>query len=94
MVLLEAMAAGVPVIATDCGGAPEVVGDVGELFPLGDAAALAKLLVAHAGRPGSARMAVAERAYARLYASFSDEAARRRFFALPMVRAVLGPELG
>jgi glycosyltransferase involved in cell wall biosynthesis len=37
MVLLEAMAAGVPLLATACGGAKEVVEGVGILFPLGDA---------------------------------------------------------
>ena len=94
MVLLEAMAAGVPVIASDCGGAPEVVGGVGALFPLRDDAALAEQLVAHAGFTNEARKAVAERALLHLHAHFSDEAARRRFFALPMVRAVLGDVIG
>lgn len=45
MVLLEAMAAGVPVIATDCGGAKEVVNDAECLFGLGDVEALAQLLL-------------------------------------------------
>ena len=44
MVLLEAMAAGVPVIATDCGGAKEVVSTPTNLFPLGDVTALSSLL--------------------------------------------------
>lgn len=93
MVLLEAMAAGIPVVATDCGGAPEVVGDAGALFPLGDDAALARLLVEHEGWPDATRAAAAEAGLARLRTCFSDEAARRRFFALPMVQAVLGREL-
>jgi glycosyltransferase involved in cell wall biosynthesis len=42
MVLLEAMVAGVPLLATACGGAREVVEGVGVLFPLGDAAQLAQ----------------------------------------------------
>ncbi|CAL96194.1 glycosyltransferase [Azoarcus olearius] len=92
MVLLEAMAAGVPVVATDCGGAPEVVGDAGALFPLGDDAALARLIVAHAGWSDEQRTAGAEAALARLRAYFSDEAARQRFFALPMVQDALGRE--
>lgn len=90
MVLLEAMAARVPVIATDCGGAPEVVGNAGELFPLGDTEALAALLTKASRRPTSEREALVECGIARLYAHFSDGTARRRFFSLPMVKAVLG----
>ena len=44
MVLLEAMAAGVPVIATDCGGAKEVVSDPKCLFELGAVDELSALL--------------------------------------------------
>jgi glycosyltransferase involved in cell wall biosynthesis len=39
--LLEAMACGVPVIGSDSGAIPEVVGDAGLIVPEGDAAALA-----------------------------------------------------
>lgn len=46
MVLLEAMAAGVPVIATDCGGAKEVVRDPECLFELGNIDELSTLLIA------------------------------------------------
>jgi glycosyltransferase involved in cell wall biosynthesis len=44
--LLEAMAAGLPVVVTDTGGNPEVVadGDSGLLFPVGDCRALARHL--------------------------------------------------
>lgn len=94
MVLLEAMAAGVPVIATNCGGAPEVVGEVGSLFPLGDDAELARLLVEHAGWSVSRKEACAHASLTRLREAFSDEAARRRFFAFPMVRDVLGDVCG
>jgi glycosyltransferase involved in cell wall biosynthesis len=45
MVLLEAMAAGVPVLASDCGGAPEVVGRADALFPMGNAECFAGRLL-------------------------------------------------
>jgi len=86
MVLLEAMAAGVPVIGTDCGGGREVVQGVGELFPLGDAAALAGALQ----REAQSRdlPALRERLQTHLQQRFSDAVVRERFWSLPL-RAML-----
>lgn len=50
--LLLAMAAGVPIVASDGGSLPEVVGDAGVLFPAGDARALAEILRRAAADPG------------------------------------------
>jgi glycosyltransferase involved in cell wall biosynthesis len=44
-VLIEAMACGVPVIGSDCGEIPHVVGDAGLIFPEDDVAALRDHLV-------------------------------------------------
>ena len=41
-VLIEAMACGVPVVGSNSGAIPEVVGEAGLIFPEGDAAALAE----------------------------------------------------
>lgn len=77
MVLLEAMAAGVPVICSDCGGAREVVVGVGSLFPLGDQECLARLLIERA-EPEVAEQVV----YSDVLNRFNDEAARDEFSKL------------
>jgi len=43
-VIVEAMLAGLPVVASDAGGIPEVVGDLGILVPRGDARRLAEAI--------------------------------------------------
>ncbi|WP_213875566.1 glycosyltransferase [Pseudomonas sp. dw_358] len=88
MVLLEAMAAGVPVIATAAGGAREVVDGVGLLFPLGDATRLAEGLVHLQGLDAGQRQACAESMRVRLHERFSDEAVRESFWRLPAVAAL------
>ena len=56
-VVLEAFAAGVPVVASDLGGLSEVVreGENGCLFPAGDARSLGALLQSLAADPGRLR---------------------------------------
>jgi glycosyltransferase involved in cell wall biosynthesis len=89
MVLLEAMAADVPVMATDCGGAPEIVSDKSMLFGLGDVGGLAgKLRNYFSGATKPEQYTL--RARDRLVESFSDTVARQRFFSLPMVISALG----
>ena len=46
LALLEYMSVGLPVVATDHGGSPEVIGDAGILVPPGDAPALAEAITA------------------------------------------------
>ncbi|PWB33051.1 glycosyltransferase [Pseudomonas sp. SDI] len=88
MVLLEAMVAGVPLLATHCGGATEVVEGVGLLFPLGDAERLAQGLQHLAGLDETQRRACAERMLERLQQRFSDSAVREAFWRLPQVVAL------
>lgn len=79
MVLLEAMAAEVPTLATDCGGAPEVLGAQQALFPLGDSKALASRLL------NVARHELKQDGPARVLVQFTDDCARQRFWSLSSV---------
>ncbi|MFQ6591393.1 MULTISPECIES: glycosyltransferase [Pseudomonas] len=85
MVLLEAMAAGVPLLATACGGAREVVEGVGILFPFGDAEHLAQGLVHLAAMGPQQKRQCAEMMLERLHAQFSDQAVHTAFWQLPNV---------
>jgi glycosyltransferase involved in cell wall biosynthesis len=78
-VLLEAMAARVPAIATSVGGIPEMVidGESAFLVPPGNAIALCKAMVDRASAPARA-MALAANAYERVRNLFTPEAYGRR----------------
>ena len=89
MVLLEAMVAGVPLLATACGGAREVVEGVGMLFPLGDAGQLAQGLEHMGELDAQQRKACATHMLQRLHQRFSDQAVREAFWQLPQVRALV-----
>jgi glycosyltransferase involved in cell wall biosynthesis len=73
-IVLEAAAAGVPIIATNVGGIPEIFGaDTRDLIPPGDAKALAHAIAAALQDRGS-RHSVSLRLKARLRAFFSTDA--------------------
>jgi len=80
---LEAMAMGVPVVATDVGGLPEVVahGETGLLVPVGDVDALARATLDLVGDPAR-RMAMGRAARDRAVALFRTEPVIDRFEAL------------
>jgi glycosyltransferase involved in cell wall biosynthesis len=79
VVLMEAMAAGLPVLTTQIAGVPELVrdGESGVLVPPGDAAALAEGLRRLLGDPAlRARMGAAGRAYVAEHFNVKTEAAK------------------
>jgi len=78
--LLEAMAAGLPVIATDTGGNPEVVvdGESGLLFPVGDAQKLAELVMRLRDETNM-RSSLAKAAERRMHEEFSMNAMIRQY---------------
>jgi len=85
MVLLEAMAAELPIICSDCGGGAEVVCGIGDLFEFGNAEELSRLLLDHdQKKPSEVISTRLEKE--KLHNVFSDEAARKQFFELNMIK--------
>ncbi|MGC9335124.1 MAG: glycosyltransferase, partial [Anaerolineae bacterium] len=70
-VLVEAMACGVPVIGSNSGEIPNVIGDAGLLFPEGDADGLRQHLAHLLQNPGL-RRELAERGRARVLARYTQ----------------------
>ncbi|MHC4799971.1 MAG: glycosyltransferase family 4 protein [Planctomycetota bacterium] len=73
IVLIEAMAAELPLIASRVDGIPEVVGDAGILVPAADTGALAKALTQVLEMNEKDRKKLAAHAYQRLNANFTIE---------------------
>lgn len=70
-VLLEAMACKIPVVGSDSGAIPEVIGDGGFVFPEGDAESLAKRLEQLMESP-ALRRTLAERGYEWVHGRYSQ----------------------
>ena len=77
-VVLESMMAGVPVITTDNGGGPELVGNPAQVVPVGDAKALADRVAACLADPAILRE-WAERGTRRAHDEFSVAASARNY---------------
>jgi glycosyltransferase involved in cell wall biosynthesis len=89
-VIVEAMSCGVPVVGSDSGEIPSVLGDTGLIFPEGDWHALAahlRALVAdhslrarlsHAGRERVLKLFATEKVAAQHYAIYEEMVARRQ----------------
>jgi L-malate glycosyltransferase len=72
-VLIEAMACQVPVIGSDSGEIPHVIGDAGMVFPEGNAAALRDCLTRLMEQPGVA-IDLSKRAYDRAMKCYTNRA--------------------
>jgi glycosyltransferase involved in cell wall biosynthesis len=83
-VLLEAMAAGVPCVATQVGGIPEVINGeaVGFLVPPGDPEALAEMMLRVAKMPGEELAEVIEKARGRIRRFYSHDVVKKKLEAL------------
>src|SRR5256885_3578871 len=69
-VLVEAMAAGTPVVGSSSGAIPEVIGDAGLVVPEGDPSALAEALDRLLGNP-ALRSSLVERGRARVASHYA-----------------------
>jgi glycosyltransferase involved in cell wall biosynthesis len=79
--LVEAMACGVPVIGSDSGEIPNVIGDAGIVVPEGDCVALRTAIARLRDQPMK-RQDLAERGRARVLALFTQQAVARRTHAV------------
>lgn len=86
MVLLEAMAANLPIICSDCGGGREIVKDVGILFPLGDEQLLAEALTRMSQLTPQQLQSCYDAMQVKIYSHFSDESVEQVFWRLAMTQ--------
>jgi glycosyltransferase involved in cell wall biosynthesis len=80
-VLIEAMAAGVPVVGSASGAIPEVIGDAGLIFPEGDIGLLAEAISRLVGGE-SLRRKMAEKGLERVEDYYTDQAVADRTVAV------------
>ena len=90
IVLNEAQAARIPVIAADCGGAGEVVGNSGVLYSRAEPQQLDQRLLQVYRMSADERRDLGEQGYARLQQEYSLPACARRFKALDVTSALFG----
>ena len=85
MVLLEAIVADVPVIATDAGGAKEIITDKQWLFDIGDIDTLAQLMLKIYEQSDEKIKTINSRNKQYLKQNFTDEAVKKAFWSLPFI---------
>lgn len=87
-VLIEAMLAKRPIIATEVNGIPEVMADVGTLIKPKDAAALATAMQLIYNLTPDERDVMAEKAYQHVHTHFSIPAFKQQFWQLPLLQSL------
>jgi glycosyltransferase involved in cell wall biosynthesis len=84
MVLLEAMAAGLPIVCSNSGGGAEVVKGVGTIFRMGNSEDLANTLISISQEKKNI-----SKASVRLAKHFSDCSAKINFFNLTFIKKIM-----
>jgi glycosyltransferase involved in cell wall biosynthesis len=80
-VVIEAMACQVPVIGSDCGAIPELIGDGGIIFPAGDDTQLASHVKTMHDEPGL-RKTLGARGRQRVLENYSDQVIVQRLYGI------------
>lgn len=88
-VLIEAMLAKCPIIATRVNGIPEVMGDTGLLIQPSNVTELAVAMQSFFNMSTDERSAIADKAYQHVHDHFSIPAFRNQFWQLPLLRGEL-----
>ena len=89
MVLLEAIIANLPIIATDAGGAKEIIQNKHWLFNVGDVDKLAHLMLEITTLDNSQNQAINEQNISHLQQNFTDRAVKERFWQLSFLKEKL-----
>lgn len=87
-VLIEAMIADLPVIATRVNGIPEVLGDTGMLIDARDAMQLADAMKHIYALTPADRLAIGRKGHARVEQHFSAQAFFKQFWTLPLLQKI------
>jgi glycosyltransferase involved in cell wall biosynthesis len=87
-VLIEAMLAKCPIIATRVNGIPEVMSDVGQLIEPKDTSELALAMQVIFNMTPAERAAIADKAYQHVHTNFSIPAFRQQFWQTPLLQSL------
>jgi hypothetical protein len=89
MVLIEALAAKVPVISSDTGGGVEVEGRNEQIFKIGDVNGCRELMLSFMDMNSTEKEELIDFAYQRLMERFSQEAFKEIFWSHEFVNQIL-----
>jgi len=87
-VLIEAMLAKCPIIASRVNGIPEVMADVGQLIEPKDVSGLTKAMRNMFMLPTNERSAIADKAYQHVHNHFSIPAFQQQFWQTPLLQSL------
>jgi glycosyltransferase involved in cell wall biosynthesis len=89
MVLLEAIIAELPTIATDAGGAKEIINDPQWLFAVNDSKKLSELMLNVYSLDDNQKRALNEKNITHLQHNFTDNSVKDIFWQLPFIKSFL-----